>query len=181
MNDECSTAATPAQSMARQPSRSASRPIARLLIAGLGSPHGDDQAGWAVVDRLRRWLPSGADARKVATPLDLVELLGRRQRLIVIDAAQLGEQPGALRHFRWPCTALAGSVEHGTHGLGLVEALRLAEALGWLPAEIDLYTVQAQDVSAGHGLSLAVRGRIEELADMILQSIRDISPTHADA
>lgn len=181
MNDKQLTAARAARSIGRQPTRSASRATARLLVAGLGSPHGDDQAGWIVVDRIRPWLPTGMSARKLATPLELVELVDGWQRLVVIDAAQLGEQPGALRHFRWPFTALTGSVKHGTHGLGLVEALRLAEALGCLPAQIDLYTVEARDVSAGQGISLAVRDRIGELADIIRHSIRGTSPTHADA
>ena len=78
------------------------------LIVGLGSPHGDDQVGWAAIDRLRARLPAGISARKVRGGLELLESSGRaRQRSIVIDAAAPAGQPGLIRSFAWPCPELA--------------------------------------------------------------------------
>ena len=100
------------------------------LIVGLGSPHGDDQLGWVAIDRLRPRLPAGISAQKVRGGLELIECLEGHDAAVVIDAASPAGRPGTIRSFTWPCPELAHCALLSSHGLGLVEAIQLAEALG---------------------------------------------------
>jgi hypothetical protein len=45
------------------------------VIVGLGGPHGDDQLGWAAIDRLRSWMPDHIAAHKADGGIELLELL----------------------------------------------------------------------------------------------------------
>ena len=67
---------------------------------------------------------------------------------VVIDAAAPAGRPGTIRSFAWPCPELAAVLPWSTHGLGLVEALQLAESLGRIPRKVFIYTIEAGRVSA---------------------------------
>ena len=103
------------------------------LIAGLGSPHGDDQLGWVAIDLLRPRLPAGISAQKIRGGFDLIEYLDGHDAAVLIDAASPAGRPGSIRSFTWPCPELDQCILLSSHGLGLVEAIQLAEALGRLP------------------------------------------------
>ena len=72
------------------------------LIIGLGNPlRRDDGVGVRVVELLAaRDLPAGVEVVDGGTPgLGLVPLLEGRQRVILVDAADLGREPGAFVRF----------------------------------------------------------------------------------
>lgn len=100
------------------------------LIAGIGSPHGADRLGWAVIDALRaQALPPSVKLLACSLPTELTPLLLSSARVIVVDAL-LGAGPaGAIHRLRaaeLPGTALRLS----SHGVGLADAVLLASALG---------------------------------------------------
>ena len=138
------------------------------LIVGLGSPHGDDQLGWLAIDRLRSRLPSGVVAQRARHGVELLEHLEGHDSAIVIDTAMPTGNPGAIRLFDWPSPELAGSTLWSTHGLGLIDALRLAEALGRLPRLVRIYTIEAMDTSPGISLSPNVARQLDALLERIL-------------
>jgi hydrogenase maturation protease len=138
-----------------------------LLIAGLGSPHGDDQAGWIALERLRPRLPSGINLQRLTLPIDLLSHLGSPQVLLIIDAAAPAGGPGAWRHFSWPCRDFISPTAWCTHGLGLVETLRLAETLGSLPSRVDLYTIEAATIAPLAALSPSVSAGLDALVDVL--------------
>ena len=142
-----------------------------LRILGIGSPSGDDQAGWLTVDAL---LAAGVqstvvDIQKLDRPgASLVGLLGDADRVILIDAMQSDGAVGRIRHFAvddWP------AYRHGlsSHGLGVLDALALARELGSLPSRIDLYGIEIGSANPG---ALADR-RIEAAAQQLAQQIAD--------
>lgn len=108
--------------------------MARVLVAGVGSPHGADQLGWAVISALQaQVLPDGVEVLSCRQPAELTALLLTVPRAIVVDA-MLGEGPaGRIHQFSLAELPQAG-LSLSSHGLGLVEALQLALALG-MPAE----------------------------------------------
>jgi hydrogenase maturation protease len=142
-----------------------------ILILGLGSPHGDDQLGWEAIDRLRPHLPAGIIAHKVRDGIDLLECLEGQDSVIVIDAVAPAGQPGTIRSFQWPCPELARCVVLSTHGVGLVEALQLAEALGRLPWRVNIYTIEASNRALGDSMSPEIAHRLDRLVDSVLGDV----------
>lgn len=59
------------------------------LVVGLGSPHGDDQAGWQVIDRLQQHrLGSHVALRKAAVPHDLIDWCEEADVMHLVDAGR---------------------------------------------------------------------------------------------
>jgi hydrogenase maturation protease len=140
-------------------------------IVGLGSPHGDDQLGWIAVDRLRMRLPARVCAVKAASGVELLEFLVGQQSVLIVDAAAPDRSPGTIRSFGWPCTELAPHLAWSTHGLGVVEALQLAQALGRIPSQVVIATVEAQSTAPGSALSCAVARGLDDLVESIVRRL----------
>ena len=138
-------------------------------IVGLGSPHGDDQLGWIAVDRLRMRLPEGVSAVKAASGVELLGFLVGQEDILIVDAAAPAGRPGSIRFFVWPCADLAAHSPWSTHGLGLVEALQLAETLGRIPGRVMIATVEAQRTAPGSTLTPAAARGLDDLVESILQ------------
>jgi hydrogenase maturation protease len=141
------------------------------LVVGLGSPHGDDRLGWVAVERLRPRLPAGVLALALGSGLELLDCLGDHDRAVVIDAVSPAGRPGTIRCFDWPCPELAARAPGSTHGLGLVEALRLAELLGRLPRRVAISTIEAQQTSPGAPLSESVMQALDMVVETVLLSL----------
>ena len=123
-----------------------------MLILGLGnSLRGDDGAGPAVVAALSSMdLPPHVELLDGGTPgLETVLLLEGYERVIIVDAADIGLEPGEWRRFT-PDTAEIRSDENklgGTlHAAGLAEALVLAEVLDLLPKTLIIYGIQPKSL-----------------------------------
>ena len=141
------------------------------LIIGLGSPHGDDQLGWVAIDRLRPKVPNGVVAHRVRHGVELLEHLEGHERAVVIDAAAPTGRPGAIRSFVWPCPELALCASVTTHGLGLVEALQLAGALGRLPSSVIIHTIEARNLAPLGSLSADLATQVDVLVESILADL----------
>ena len=137
-----------------------------LRILGIGSPSGDDRAGWLTVDALLAAgvQSTGIDIRKLDRPgAHLVGLLGDADRVILIDAMQSDGAVGRIRHFAkqdWP------AYRHGlsSHGLGVLDALALARELGSLPPRIDLYGIEIDSANPGGQADSRVEAAAQQLA-----------------
>ncbi|WP_324781047.1 hydrogenase maturation protease [Thiobacillus sedimenti] len=148
----------------------------KVRILGVGSPAGDDQAGWLVVDALLE-AGVGTGERVVVAKLDrpgasLVPHLERCDWLILVDAMQGGGTPGEVRHFDeddWPGYARGVS----SHGFGVAEALALARALGSLPPRIDLYGIELGTAMPQAEPGPAVRASARHLAQRIAGSVAE--------
>src|SRR5262245_42204459 len=103
-----------------------------VRVLAVGSPHGDDRAGWEVVERLCRERRPGIEAAVLSEPLRLMEHLDGCGRLVIVDACRSGAEPGKVVRLNWPDGRLANSAGPSTHGFGVATALALAEALGRL-------------------------------------------------
>lgn len=125
----------------------------RILVAGVGSAHGDDALGWLVIDGLLSrasspWFAS-IQLTKLQTPLDLLGVIDRASETpdqafevcILIDAC-LGLARGGLQRWKWPDLPSEVSSATSTHRLGLVSSLELAESLEVLPEQTWVYGVQ---------------------------------------
>ena len=151
----------------------AARP--RTLVLALGNPlRGDDGVGAAVLAALAELpdLPGGVTLLEGGTPgLETVLLLEGYARAIVVDAADMGRQPGAWARFTPADVSLGTGAGGNLHSAGLAEALALGGALGILPAEIVIYGVQPALVGWEPGLSDDVRAAVPEVCRAIRQEV----------
>lgn len=123
---------------------SQSRPGPRILVAGIGSPHGEDQIGWIAVDSLKRVfdkrVSSEIDFIKLQTPVDLLEytsdglsddLSGEPKIWVLVDAciAEDSDNPASVVYcWKWPELPCESFAKTSTHALGVVDTLTLAQA-----------------------------------------------------
>lgn len=161
-----------------------------VLVAGLGSAHGDDQAGWLVIDHLQSLLSQTAAtqchviARKFSTPLDLLPVFHEHQHVLIVDAVQVPpvENPqGSLRielPSPWTRHSLASCFAHhprprlDTHGIGLDQVLQLAQLkLPSSPPQVTLFGIPASDFAAFAPASAATSDLAHMAATQILTEL----------
>jgi len=116
----------------------------RPLIVGLGSSHGDDQAGWYVIERLRVHGVSEDDLQVAQSPADLCQSEISDRLLIVCDAADDGRPAGTIGEWNWPEQPLPAR-HSGTHDLTLGDALSLAVQLGAAPAKVSVWMISGRE------------------------------------
>jgi len=145
-----------------------------MRILGIGSPSGDDQAGWLVVDALLAGgLQTGDELviEKLDRPgANLIPLLDDTAWVVLVDALQSGGPPGIIRRFDqqdWP--EYSGGLS--SHGFGVLDALTLARELGCLPPRLDLYGIEIGSALPGEAPSGAVQAAIHRLAAIIADGL----------
>ncbi len=70
--------------------------VGPVIVIGIGSPHGDDRAGWEVIDRLHDVVPQRIVLRKASVPHDLLDWLDVTTETHLIDA-RCDKVPGLKR------------------------------------------------------------------------------------
>jgi len=145
------------------------------VIIGLGNPlRGDDGVGVRVAQVLAgQVLPGDVEVVDGGTQgLGIVNLMEGRQRVIVVDAANVGRTPGEFVLFRLDEIGLLGD-DHSIsiHSAGLRDALLLARALQILPDEVLIVGVQPAHMEWDHSLSPEVEAAVPQIADTILREI----------
>ncbi len=118
------------------------------LFVGIGSPHGDDRAGWLVADALASLDGDGVCVRKASIPADLLDDLNGARKLVICDAVRGAGAPGSLHQWRWPDPRIAQARSSGSHDLSLSDVLQMAANLGQLPSEVIVWGIEASAVGA---------------------------------
>lgn len=144
-----------------------------LKVLGIGSPFGDDQAGWRVVDILRECsaLKNHVILETHDRPgLGLIELIEGFETVFIIDAMQSGREVGVIDCVdESALEALDGYFS--THRLGVVEALQLAKALSVLPKKVRVYGVEIGEVVLSDTLSSPIGLAVKELATQLKKTL----------
>ncbi|WP_327733514.1 hydrogenase maturation protease [Streptomyces nojiriensis] len=159
------------------------KPLAGAAVIGIGNEfRRDDGLGWAAISLLRarkaqRHLPSGTElALCDGDPGRLISIWEGKALTLVVDACfPPAAQPG--RTHRWrvaPGEMLhpAAAGRQSTHGLGLAEAVCLADRVGRGPGRLIVYAVEGADRSLGAGLTPAVAAALPFLALRIEADVR---------
>lgn len=156
---------------------------AGAVVIGIGNVfRRDDGAGPAVLALLRqrarrRPLPGGTTLHECdGDPGRLMELWTDAPVAVVVDAF-FPPSPHPGRVHRW-CPApdalpdLPQAGRHSTHGLGLLETLRLARMLGRCPAHLVVYACEGAEHGIGTGLTPPVARAVRPLAERIEQDLQ---------
>jgi hydrogenase maturation protease len=142
------------------------------LFVGIGSPHGDDAAGWHVARQLAARGPASLEVRRAQTPVDLLDWLEGVDTLDVCDAVACKALPGSVRRWQWPDPALEAARFSGSHDLSLSAALALGQRLGRLPSRVRVWGIAVGACGELATLSPAVAAAVPAIADEIWESLR---------
>ena len=145
----------------------------RVVVIGLGNPlRGDDGVGPRVVAELRRrGLPEGVEAVDGGTGgLDLLRMMEGWDRVVVVDAADMGREPGQFVRFTPEEARLMEAPDRFSfHHAGLAEVLSLARALDRPLPPLVIFGVQPERVGWEEKLSPAVEQAIPALVEAVLR------------
>jgi hydrogenase maturation protease len=146
------------------------------LVLGFGNPlWGDDGAGIEAVNMLaEKAIPDGVRVEPAGLPgfglaawLEDTHL-SSLQRLVLVDAAHMGQAPGVWRRFtpeEVRLIAREGIVS--LHEADLSSGLALSQALGLLPEEVLFYAVEPGSLEDGLGLSQDVQDALPVMVEQI--------------
>jgi len=149
----------------------------RVVVAAVGCEvRRDDGAGPAVLAQLRGKAASVELLGPLASPLDLLGAWDGADLAVVVDAVRADGHPGAVHVVELgPEGAPGGSAPPGhrasSHGLGVVEALRLSRVLGTAPERVVLVGVAGRDFGPGIGLSPPVTDAVALAADLVTDTV----------
>jgi hydrogenase maturation protease len=156
-------------------SPNASPQAEQILILGLGNPLvGDDGIGPRVIQELRGLeLPDTVVTSEGGTAgLGLIGLMEGYQRVIVVDAVDMGQPPGHIATFT-PLVARLSTVQAplSPHQLGVGEAIALAEMLGMGLPELVIVGIQPGQMAMKEGLSQDVEAAVPYVIDAVLREL----------
>ncbi len=150
----------------------------QAVVIGVGNPYRrDDGVGPALIAALERCRPPGATLIvSDGEPARLIDAWSGASLAVVVDAVLLDRpEPGRIHrsalHLARPGSAPPGpqAAAASTHGLGIPDAIRLAQALGRVPDRLVTFAVEAASIGFGQGLTPAVAASLPALTD----SVRD--------
>lgn len=146
--------------------------MARTVILGIGNVLlSDDAAGIRTTEHLGRRLAGRSDVQILdggTLGFTLLEYLEDAEALIVIDAAQVGAAPGAVRSFESAAmdAFLADTArQRSVHEVGLLDLLSMARLREALPEKRALVCIQAGQVGWGVELTPAVDAAVPAAAE----------------
>lgn len=145
-----------------------------MQVIAVGNPFcGDDGVGAAVLAELAAASPHLRLADLGTDALALVEALRPDEPCVIVDAARMGRQPGAVAAFRPEEARLRlGADGLSVHGLGLAEAFALAGQLGRMPGDLLVVGVEPAGVTPGTGLSDAVAAAVPRVVEIIQAEVQ---------
>ena len=148
---------------------------AGVLVIGIGNEfRSDDAAGLAVVRELANRDITGVTVLQLAGDAPgLLDAWRGWKRVIVIDSVRSGADPGIIHRLQ---EGQLGGLDNlagvSTHGLGLAEAVGLAEAMDQLPPGLTIYGIEGKDFEYGRGLSPEVAKAVSQVACYILEDLQ---------
>ncbi len=145
------------------------------IFAVGNSFYGDDGVGAAVLEHIRECESfPGAELVDIHTDaLALVDELAPDVLNVVIDAAEMGVEPGEAMGFRPSEVEMKIKSDHlSMHGFGLAEAFDLATQLGCMPRQVLIVGVQPERIEINQGLTAKVAAAVPQVISIIKAEVQ---------
>jgi len=147
-----------------------------ILVLGLGNAlMTDDAYGYRMIGELqaRYEFPEGVALLDGGTlGLDLLPRLEGVDRLLILDALEMGGAPGELFRIEGEEVPRAFASKLSVHQMGLQDLLAVAELQGHLPRELVVWGVQPACIEMGLELSPPVAAAIEAALAAVVGELR---------
>ena len=143
-----------------------------ILVLGIGNlVMSDDGIGVRVIRQLseRFRFPDGVALLDGGTlGLDLLPRLEGVERLLVVDAVDIGKAPGTLTRLSGDDVPVVLETKVSPHQMGLKDLLAVAMLQGFAPLEMVLWGVQPEKIEMGMDLSSVVEKSLDILVKNVL-------------
>ncbi|MBC7364007.1 MAG: HyaD/HybD family hydrogenase maturation endopeptidase [Candidatus Aminicenantes bacterium] len=142
----------------------------KIIVLGLGNILNlDEGAGVYALKELEKILPEKIKAEVELVDggvlgMDLLPYVERASHLLVLDAVDIGAQPGEVREYTKDEIELFYHGRISWHQLGFQEVLTVAKVRGNFPSQLHLIGVQPADIRTGVGLSRRMKPAVQEMA-----------------
>ncbi|MCA8992474.1 MAG: hydrogenase maturation protease [Planctomycetaceae bacterium] len=146
-----------------------------ICIAGLGSPHGDDQAGWLVIEELERLQPINARLITLTAPHQLLNEIEGLDTLYVCDAAASRCHVGTIQWFDGPKLPEAAVKPCSTHNPTLSSVLALIDQLTSDNLKIRVASIAGEQWRLMSQPNTAVAEAARKLAYEIVQELSGVA------
>jgi hydrogenase maturation protease len=158
----------------------------RAVLIGIGNLYRrDDGIGPALIAAVAHCRPPGVPLIiSDGEPSQLLDAWHGTALAVVVDAVLCDvPQPGRIHRAALGAAPAGGAASSrrtaantrataaSTHGLGIPDAIRLAEALDRAPRRLVVFAVEAADLGFGSGLSPAVAACLPELTRAVLAEL----------
>lgn len=141
-----------------------------LKIIGIGSPFGMDRLGWDTVDYLKKHKQHAIKhSQLIKLDRPATELLGyldKEKKIIIIDAINGNDETGKVLQLTVTDLPETGS-NLSSHGIGLSDALQLADTLGQLPSDLLIIGME----TGGKTNEAPAPAHIKKIADQIIMEV----------
>lgn len=139
----------------------------KIKVIAVGNDlYGDDGVGHSVIEILEQ-MPEMSNVELIDGATDALGLIDHfedNSHIILVDAAQMSEEPGTVKVFSKDEVRLKIKMDHLTvHGISLAETFDIAKAVDKLPEKITIIGIEPKNI----GIS-------EELSDIVKQSIPNV-------
>jgi hydrogenase maturation protease len=143
----------------------------RILVLGVGNLlMGDEGVGiHAVRELMERTLPPHVDVIDGGTAgLDLLHIMEGYERVLIIDAVDVGEEPGAILRFGpQDVTSQDADLSMSLHQTEVLRVLEFATYVGQTLPPVVIYGVQPETMEWSLELSPRVQARLDSLVGAV--------------
>lgn len=134
----------------------------------------DEGIGVHVVEALQDMgigCDGGIQLVDAATSPDILLSLDAVDKLILIDAANGGCEPGAVYRFRPEELDTNGACVDSLHQVNLAHTLWMMDVLGRKPDDIIIFGIEPKQMNFGLEPSVELLQKIPEIAELVLEEI----------
>jgi hydrogenase maturation protease len=145
--------------------------LKKVAVVGVGNIlMGDEGAGIEVIRELEKRVRNVEIIDAGTAFFALVSDMHRFDKLIVVDVARGGKEPGTV--YRFTLEDVRGTRSAiSLHDIGVVEALKLESLTGRIPDEVVFYGIEPLSIEFTIGLSSVVQEKISYTAEAIVMEL----------
>ena len=103
-------------------------------------------------------------ARLTAGSLDLIDLWGHDDEVVIVDAMKSGAPPGTVTRIDAITQRLPKGAFSSTHAFGPAAVVELARTMQRLPRSLIVYGIEASQVDHGAAMSPEVAAAVSDVA-----------------
>lgn len=150
----------------------------KILILGIGNTvMADDGVGVKIIHHLQQnyTFPEYVEVLDGGTlGLDLLPKLESLDRLILVDAIEIGREPGAWTRLAGEELPIALETKLSPHQMGVKDLLAVSQLMGHMPENMALYGIQPKSIEMDTELTPEVSAAMEPVLHELLLELQNI-------